>query len=674
MLDILSARLTPEWDRLKADAQASIKMDVVGTLGAIPFAVVGVVWLIAATDLTVWRDNWPLLLAMMLFTLLLDQRLSFTVLLSKDRIGPSASSSLSPVIVGSMMFLFGPSALWIALPTVFADLIDQRRQSTDPALRADVVRNFVQSLGINTLAPLCGLAVFQMLGGTFPIADLTILTLGRAAMALVVEFAVFFLIGLPFMVYLLRVVAPLVGIQNGWALIGNLLAFIALGRVMAFFGVLGSVLYVRVGLGSYLFAAVAIIAAAFVANRFTRALNNAAMRERSFRRLETLGRAIMSAPADDARLPEIVGAEADGLFPMCRFEAMLFPDTLLGRDPNDASWPRVPESVWSKLLKTGAHFTEQGILVTSDRNLRREAMVVPIADAENNAIIGGLYLMRNVAHGPIVELLHTAQAFAELIGSAVLRARAHEQQEAKLRAERELIVAGEIQSRFLPKVLPQAPGFQIAAHLDPARQASGDFYDVVALPNGRLGITIADVADKGTGAALFMALACTLVRTYAPQHLLSPDIALREVNRRICEDTETDLFVTMLHGVLDPAAGEFRYANAGHTPGLLLRASDEWVMLPNGAMPLGILDVIDLEGDVAALGAGDVLVLYTDGITDAQNAAGDLFGDARLRDTIRANAHLDAQGIQRALLDAAHTWADGTPQFDDIALIVIKRV
>jgi serine phosphatase RsbU (regulator of sigma subunit) len=674
VLDAIATRRFPEWAALKADARASIKMDVVGGLGAFPFAVIGLVWLIAATDAAVWRDNWPLLLAMTLFTLLLDQRLSFTVLLSKDNIGPSASSSLSPVIVGSMMFLFGPSALWMALPSVFADLVAQQRQSTDPTLRASAARNFVQSFGINTLAPLCGLAVFQALGGTFPIADLNAVTLARAAAALSVEFVVFLLISLAFIVYLLRVVAPLSGIRNGRALIGNLLAFVALGRVMAFFGVLGSVLYVRVGLGSYVFAAIAIIAAAFVANRFTRALTNAAIREKTFQQLETLGRAIMGAPADSAHLPGIVQAEARGLFPTCRFEAVLFPDALLGRDPDDDSWPRVPDAVWDKLRQARAAFAEPGLIADSDRSLRREALVAPITDAENGAVIGGLYVMRRVDRGPINDVLPTAQAFAEQIASAVLRARAHEQQEAKLRAERELVVAGEIQSRFLPKVLPQAPGFQIAAHLDPARQSSGDFYDVVALPAGQVGITIADVADKGTGAALFMALACTLVRTYAPQHARHPDAALREVNRRICEDTQTDLFVTMLHGVLDPMAGEFRYANAGHTPGLLLRASGDWVTLPNGAMPLGILDVIDLTGDVVTLCGGDVLVLYTDGITDAQNAAEELFGDARLREVIRQSAHLDAEGIQRALLDAAQTWAGGAPQFDDIALIVIKRV
>jgi serine phosphatase RsbU (regulator of sigma subunit) len=673
VLDALSARLIREWPQLKADARASIKMDVVGTLSALPFAILGTGWLIAATDIAVWRDNWPLLVAMTLFTLLLDQRLSFTVLLSKDAIGPSASSSLSPVIVGSMMFLFGPSALWIGLPTIVADYVRQRGESTEPTLQTGVVRNTMQSFAINTLAPLTGLAVFQALGGTFPIADLNALTLIRAAAALLIEFAVFLLIGLAFVVYLLRVVAPLTGIRNGWALFGNLLAFVALGRVMALFGVLGSVLFVRVGLGSYLFAAIAIVAAAYVANAFTRALTGAAVREKSFQRLEMLSRAIISAPADAARLPGLVRAEATGLFPTCRYEALLFPNTLLGRDPDDDSWPRVPEPIWNRLRQSAASFIESGLPVVSDRSLRRESLIMPISDAEDGGVIGGIYVMRNVARGPVQELLPTAQAFAEQIGSAMLRARAHQQQEAKLRAERELIVAGEIQSRFLPKVLPQAPGFQIAAHLDPARQASGDFYDVAALPDGRLGVTIADVADKGTGAALFMALACTLVRTYAPQHLHSPHMALQEVNRRICEDTETELFVTMLHGVLDPASGEFRYANAGHTPGLLLRASGEWVTLPNGAMPLGILDVIDLQADAVTLGAGDVLVLYTDGITDAQNAAEELFGDGRLRETIHANAHLDAQGIQRALLGAAQAWAAGAAQFDDIALIVIKR-
>jgi sigma-B regulation protein RsbU (phosphoserine phosphatase) len=293
---------------------------------------------------------------------------------------------------------------------------------------------------------------------------------------------------------------------------------------------------------------------------------------------------------------------------------------------------------------------------------------------DDGSVIGGIYVMRLRQRGPVADLLPAAQVFAEQIASAVLRARAFEQQQAKLMAERELVVAGEIQRRFLPKHLPAVPGYQLAAHLDPARQASGDFYDVASLPNGMLSLTIADVADKGTGAALFMALSCTLIRTYAPQHPRQPEAALREVNRRICEDTETELFVTMLHGMLDPASGDFFYCNAGHMPGLLLRQPGEWVELPNGGMPLGIFEDTALQGGCVTLQPGDTLVLYTDGITDAQDASGDLFGDARLREAIRAHEALDAADLQRALLQAAQTHARGAPQFDDIALIVVKRV
>ncbi len=540
------------------------------------FAVVGLVWLMRATDLVIWRDNWLLLVSLAIFALVLDQKLNFTVLLSTDDVGPSASSSLSPVIIGSMMFLFGPGALWLTVPGLVIDYVLQQRQSTESTLRVSGLRNFIQSIGINIFAPLCGLAVYQALGGTFPIATLEARTVALAAFALGIEFMVFLVVGSAFLWYLVRVFARLSGIGNVRQVVGKLLVFVALGRVMAFFGVLGSVVYVRVGLGSYVFAAMAIIAAAYVANRFTRALTNAAVREMTLKRLDGISRSIMGAPADVERLPTLLQAQAKELFPGSRFEAVLFPDTLLARDPKDDDWPRVPDEIWRKLRDVRAHITQTGLSVPSDRSLRREALVVPVADAENGDIIGGIYLMRNVQRGPIKEMLSAAEVYAEQISSAVLRARSHEQQQAKARAERELIVAGEIQSRFLPKTLPMVPGYQIAAHLNPARQASGDFYDVATLPDGKLSFTIADVADKGTGAALFMALTCTLVRTFAPQYTQQPDVVLREVNRRICEDTETDLFVTVLHGVLTTRTGEFCYCNSGHTPGLLLRANGEW--------------------------------------------------------------------------------------------------
>jgi serine phosphatase RsbU (regulator of sigma subunit) len=260
--------------------------------------------------------------------------------------------------------------------------------------------------------------------------------------------------------------------------------------------------------------------------------------------------------------------------------------------------------------------------------------------------------------------------------------------------DQEMAAAGKIQTGFLPAQPPQIPGWQLAAALVPSRQTSGDFYDFIPLPDGRLGIVIADVADKGAAAALFMALSTSLIRTYAAGHVTRPDLVLGETNRRILSDTHTDLFVTIFYGVLDPATGTLLYSSAGHNPPFHFVGNETPVTvgavrpLSRTGIPVGILADATWEMETVRLAPGDILVLYTDGVTDAQDRQGAFFSaerllttvsravsgsDAPLSDTGHRPGMASAQEIQEAILSAIHQFSGGVSQFDDIALVVLRR-
>jgi serine phosphatase RsbU (regulator of sigma subunit) len=248
-------------------------------------------------------------------------------------------------------------------------------------------------------------------------------------------------------------------------------------------------------------------------------------------------------------------------------------------------------------------------------------------------------------------------------------------QDANEKMERELALAGEIQASFLPRELGNIPGWQLAVTLKPSRETSGDFYDVNLLPNGRLEILVADVVDKGAGAALYMALSWTLLRTYAVEYPTQPELVLGAVNRRILADTHTDQFVTVFYSILDPVTGTLMYSNAGHCPPYLISAQhgQDVQELVRTGVPLGILEDRVWGREAVQLAPGDALVLYTDGITEAQNEQGVFYGEDRLLESAKASLGCPAEGIRDAIVADVHRFVGDAPQFDDIALAVVVR-
>jgi serine phosphatase RsbU (regulator of sigma subunit)/tetratricopeptide (TPR) repeat protein len=257
----------------------------------------------------------------------------------------------------------------------------------------------------------------------------------------------------------------------------------------------------------------------------------------------------------------------------------------------------------------------------------------------------------------------------------IVRAKIQAQAAAHGQAVQELAVAGRIQAGLLPAKLPDLPGWKFAAALEPARETSGDFYDFIPLTGGRMGLVVADVADKGAGAALYMALSRTLIRTYAAQFSGRPAQVLAAVNGRIVDETDTEMFVTVFYGVLDPNTGVVTYANAGHNPPFLLRGGDAGAVqaLEQAGMALGVVHEAVLTEDSVILAPGDSLLLYTDGATDAQGADGELFGAERLLDVALAQQGRSAPEMQQGILAEIHRFVGNAPRFDDLTLAIVTR-
>ena len=238
----------------------------------------------------------------------------------------------------------------------------------------------------------------------------------------------------------------------------------------------------------------------------------------------------------------------------------------------------------------------------------------------------------------------------------------------------ELAQAGHLQESFLPEQPPSLPGWQIAATLKPARAMSGDFYDFIPLPGGKLGVVIADVTDKGMGAALFMTSSRTLLRAYAAEYPDQPAEVLKAVNRQITQNTRGGLFVTLFYGILDPANRSMLYCNAGHNPPCLLRAVGRVEELHGTGIPLGVFETASWEVGQVQCSTGSALVLYTDGVTEAQDRQERAFGSQRLIQAAQEAAfgpQRSAQGIQESILGSVAEFSQGAPQLDDITLVII---
>ncbi len=250
---------------------------------------------------------------------------------------------------------------------------------------------------------------------------------------------------------------------------------------------------------------------------------------------------------------------------------------------------------------------------------------------------------------------------------------ATESRDRLLAIQKELDVASKMQQSILPTVFPRGQDFEVFGSMEPAREVGGDFFDIMSLGQGRIGIAVADVSGKGVPAALFM-MSCRTLLKGAAIGAIGPGTVLREVNNLLHEDNEAEMFVTLFYAVFDPGSGEFVYANGGHNSPLIVRSDGSSTELPaTGGIALGVLSDIDYAEDRLQIAPGEAVVLYTDGVTEAENHKNDLFEMERLRQIFDGGALENAEEVNKAVFEAVRAFAGNTPQSDDITCITLYR-
>ncbi len=304
----------------------------------------------------------------------------------------------------------------------------------------------------------------------------------------------------------------------------------------------------------------------------------------------------------------------------------------------------------------------------------RTASILCLPIRVKSGKIIGVFQLLNKKDGVFTEDdARIMSAFSVHAAIALENARLYEQEREKIRIERDLLAAREVQMGLLPAQLPAVAGYEFAATAMPAREVAGDLYDFIRLDPAHYGISIGDVSGKGLPAALLMAHIQGSVRDVAHE-ATDAGTCVTMLNQRLVVTTAPEKFVTLVYGVLDAQEHVFRYCNAGHNPPYHVAASGAVTELPAGGTILGIVDGMEYTQESIAFAPGDTLVLYTDGISEAMNARKELLGDDRLREICAEQRGMSAMTVREAILDAVMKHQGGEPAADDMTVLVIRRL
>lgn len=347
-------------------------------------------------------------------------------------------------------------------------------------------------------------------------------------------------------------------------------------------------------------------------------------------------------------------------------------------DPSQPSQVQISRSITNKVLTEGtpvltsdamhdSRFQSQHSVVLSQI---RSVMAVPLASGEETF---GMIYVDNPFHDRFKEEdLNVLTTIASVASIKIEHERLLDERLEKRRMEEELKVASEIQMRLQPVAPPKIEGWDMTAVSFPCREIGGDYYDYIPRRDGRLVLAVGDVSGKGTGAALLMSSVHAAVRAQS-QARTSISEVMEEINGYIYENSPSSKYLTLFYSVLDPQTGELAYSNGGHNTPLLLRANGEMVQLDKGGLPVGLMPGMCYDEDRVQFNVGDVLIIYSDGITESVNIRDEEFGEERLIEVVKHNLHRSASGIRDRIDEALTRFVGTAAAVDDMTVMIIKR-
>ncbi len=344
------------------------------------------------------------------------------------------------------------------------------------------------------------------------------------------------------------------------------------------------------------------------------------------------------------------------------------------------SWKEIESSYLHLLLDASGDSDEQYSIKLDDDVLRdKSRLLIGFPLSVKNEVLG-VMLIEEEDPGKAATAYHIREKRIEIVKGitqqAALAIKNEQLQRDVVRSERmekELQLAREIQTTFLPEHLPTLSGWDIDIRWQPARQVGGDFYDILHLDENHIGLVIADVADKGMPAALFMTLIRTLIRAAAKDHT-SPASVLKQVNELLIPDTKHGMFVTVFYAVIDLITGLIIYTNAGHNPPIIKKyPAGELIELTRTSIALGIFDDIQVDEAKVIMQPGDLILFYTDGVTEAFSIDEEMFGTKRLYDLISNKRYISSKELLDSIECSINQFLIGVDLSDDLTLAALYR-